>query len=128
MGPVGARASCRTTLRHVDALVSTSPGAPRTSRLSILTALMRMCRSRRCPIGFPSPLSTVAFQVRRSNLARQSLIPCLNDHSGISRILTKGHSLALDVVHTLRDRLKVPTRILLRRPDAGLPRAPRSVS
>ena len=113
--PLKTDADHRTALAEIDRLSDARPGTDEFDRLDILATLVEAYEARQFPIGPPSPLAAIEYEMEKRGLSRRDLEPLLGPSGRVSEILNGQRPLTLSMVRRLRQAFGLSADVLIAR-------------
>ena len=84
----------------------------------ILADLIEVYEERHYPIGLPSPVVAIEFQMDQMELTPRDLIPYIGSRSRVSEVLSGKRDITMSMARALHTHLNIPAEILLQEPGA----------
>lgn len=103
----------RAALAEIDRLAEARPGTDEFDRLDILATLVEAYEARQFPIGPPSPLAAIEYEMEKRGLSRRDLEPILGPSGRVSEVLSGQRPLTLSMVRRLHQVFHLSADVLL---------------
>ena len=116
--PIRTDEDLERAMARVDEIFFAEPGTPESDELDVLEPLIEAYESERYPIGLPSPIDAIEFEMDQRNLTRRDLIPYIGSDAKVSEVLSGKRDITMAMARALHKHLKIPAEILLQEPDA----------
>ena len=97
------------------------PDDSRFMELDVLTDLVERYEERHHPIGLPSVVAAIEFEMDQRDLKPGDLVPFIGSRSKVSEVLSGKRDITMAMARALHAHLGVPADVLLREPGAMLP-------
>ena len=91
---------------------------PARIELDVLTDLVEHYEDRRYPIGTPSAIAAIEFEVDQRGLTQRDLIPLIGSRAKVSEILSGKRDITMSMARSLHRHLGIPADVLLQEPGA----------
>jgi HTH-type transcriptional regulator / antitoxin HigA len=110
--PIKTEADYDEALAEIDRLMGSPPGSPLGDRLEVLVTLVEAYEEARHPIGSPTALAAMEFQMEQRGMSVADLDKMLAGAMTAKAVLS-GAPLNLEAIRRLRDGLEIPADILI---------------
>ncbi len=110
----------RSYLEEVDRLVALDPD-PRTAegaRLELLAKLVEDYEKEHFKFRKPDPVDAILFRMEQQGLRQTDLAAIVGGKSRASEILSRKRPLTLAMIRALREKLGIPSELLIQEPRA----------
>ena len=84
----------------------------------VLADLIEVYEDKHHPIGLPSAVAAIEFQMDQMGLTPRDLIPYIGSRSRVSEVLSGKRNITMSMARALRAHLNIPAEILLQEPGA----------
>jgi HTH-type transcriptional regulator/antitoxin HigA len=109
--PIRTHTDYQDALREIELLFSAPPNTPECDRLDVLSTLVEAYEESHFPIELPDPIEAIQYYMDTRGWSAQDLEACFG--SWAAEVLSRRHSLTLDMIRVLHQELGVPAEILI---------------
>ena len=116
--PIRTDDDLKRAMARIDEIFFAEPGTPESDELDVLARLVESYESEHYPMGTPSPIDAIEFEMDQRNLTRCDLIPYIGSGAMVSEVLSGERDITMAMARALHKHLKIPAEILLQETDA----------
>ena len=114
--PIRTKADHEAALKRIEELMDAPEGSPEDDELDVLADLVHCYEDKHYPMGWPSPIDAIEFEMDQRGLCERDLVPWLGDEATVVAVLAGERALTLPMMRALHERLGIPADVLLREP------------
>ena len=107
-------------LARLEEIFFAEEGTPEDHERSVLSDLIEAYEDKHYPIGLPSPVGAIEFNLDRLGLAERDLIPAIGSHSEMREVLAGKREITASMARALGKLLDIPMDILLQESGVAL--------
>ena len=107
-------------LARLEEIFFAKEGTPEDHERSVLSDLIEAYEDKHYPIGLPSPVGAIEFNLDRLGLAERDLIPAIGSHSEVREVLAGKREITASMARALGKLLDIPMDILLQESGVAL--------
>ena len=107
-------------LARLEEIFFAEEGTPEDHERSVLSDLIEAYEDEHYPIGLPSPVGAIEFNLDRLGLTERDLIPAIGSHSKVKDVLAGNREITVPMARALGELLDIPMDILLRESGVAL--------
>lgn len=111
--PIRTEADYQAALQEIEQLFDATPNTPEFDRLDILSTLVEAYEKTTTPIDFPDPIEAIQYYMEIRGWSRRDLESCMGSRSCVSELLSRKHSLTLEMIRKLHQQLGIPAEVLI---------------
>ena len=116
--PIRSEDDYEGALARLGEIFQAEDGTPDGDERDILADLIEIYEERHYPIGLPSPVAAIEFQMDQMGLTPRDLIPYIGSRSRVSEVLSGKRDITMSMARALHAHLNIPAEILLQEPGA----------
>ena len=116
--PIRSEDDYERSLARLGEIFQAEDGTPEGDERDVLADLIEVYEERHYPIGLPSPVAAIEFQMDQMELTPRDLIPYIGSRSRVSEILSGKREITMSMARALHAHLNIPAEILLQEPGA----------
>ncbi len=107
-------------LARLEEIFFAEEGTPEDHERSVLSDLIEAYEVEHYPIGLPSPVGAIEFNLDRLGLTERDLIPVIGSHRKVREVLTGKREVTVPMARALGKLLDIPMDILLQESGVAL--------
>ena len=111
--PIKTDDDLRAALAEIDRLADARLGTDEFDRLDILATLVEAYEAKQHPLGSPSPLAAIEYEMEKRGLSRRDLEPILGPSGRVSEVLSGQRPLTLSMMRRLYQAFDLSADVLL---------------
>lgn len=118
--PIRTEGDLDRALARIDEIFDAEADTPESDELDVLVDLVEHYESRHYPIGYPTPIDAVRFQMDQAGLTRRDLIPFMGSRAKVSEVLSGKRAITMSMARALHEHLGIPAEVLLQKPAGSV--------
>ncbi|MEG4274926.1 MULTISPECIES: transcriptional regulator [unclassified Microcoleus] len=111
--PIRTQTDYQDALREVELLFNAPANTPDSDRLDVLSTLVEAYEKAHFPIAIPDPIAAIQYYMDACGWSDSDLEQCIGSRVKVSEILSRKHSLTLEMIRKLNQELGIPAEILI---------------
>jgi len=111
--PIKDEDAYRAALVEIDRLADAQEGTEEFDRLDILATLVEVYEAKHHPIGLPSPLAAIEYEMEKRGLTRRDLEEILGRSGRVSEVLRRQRPLTMTMIRRLRSQFNISADVLI---------------
>lgn len=111
--PIKNEQDYRAALAQIDRLSAAQEGTDEFDRLDILATLVEAYEAKHSPIGPPSPLAAIEYEMEKRGLTRRDLEPMLGRGGRVSEVLSRQRPLTMTMIRRLHHAFNLSADLLI---------------
>lgn len=119
--PIRNERDLRAAHLQIDSLLGAKPGTAEADRLEVLTTLVAAYEAKHHPIGPPTPVGALLFEIDQGNVTRRDLELALGSRARVAEVLNGKRELSKAMILKLHQMFGIPLSSLLAGPGSGKP-------
>lgn len=116
--PIRSEDDYEDALARFGEIFQAEDGSPEGDERDVLADLIEVYEGRHYPIGLPSPVAAIEFQMDQMELTPRDLIPYIGSRSRVSEVMSGKRDITMSMARALHAHLNIPAEILLQEPGA----------
>lgn len=116
--PIRTEADYQAALKEIESLFNAPPNTPEYDRLDLLSTLVEAYEKVHYPIEAPDPIEAILYYMDTRGLSPRDLESCLGSRARVLEVLSRKHSLTLEMIRKLNKELGIPAEILIQPYDS----------
>lgn len=116
--PIRSEDDYEDALARLGEILQAEDCSPEGDERDTLADLIEVYEERHYPIGLPSPVAAIEFQMDQMELTPRDLIPYIGSRSRVSDVLSGKREITMSMARALHAHLNISAEILLQEPDA----------
>ncbi len=117
--PIRNEADYEAALARIDELIDAEYGTPEDEELSVISDLVELYEDKQYPIGFPSAVAAIEFQMDQHGLTPRDLLPYIGSRAKVSEVLSGKRDITMSMARALHKHLGISAELLLQEPGAA---------
>lgn len=111
--PIRNEADYQTALAEIDRLADAQAGTEQFDRLDILATLVEVYEAKHYPIGPPTPLAAIEYEMEKRGLSRRDLETVLGGSGRVSEVLSRQRPLTMTMIRQLHLKFNLSADVLI---------------
>ena len=100
-------------LDRLEVIFDAKIGSKEGDELEVLGLLIDKYETEHFPINLADPVEAIKFRMEQPNFTQNDLADVLGQKSRASEILNRKRKLSLEIIRKLREKLNIPTDVLI---------------
>jgi len=111
--PIRTETDYQEALREIELLFNAAPNTPEYDRLDVFSTLVEAYENKYIAIALPDPIEAIYYYMETRGWSDRDLESCLGSQVKVSEVLSRQHSLTLEMIRKLNQELGIPAEILI---------------
>ncbi len=113
--PIKTEEDYKAALAEINRLFNAQEGTDDFDRLDVLATLVEAYEAKHCPIGPPSPLAAIEYEMEKRGLSRRDLEPILGTGARTGDVLDGRRPLTMAMIRRLNSQFNLSADVLIAR-------------
>ncbi len=106
-------------MARIEELLDCEEGTPEAMELLAISDLVELYEDKHYPIGLPSVISAIEFEMDQRGLTPDDLIPWIGSRRKVTEVLSGHRDITMPMARALHKHLGIPAETLLQETMAG---------